>query len=70
MIIDDEYGMIVSCEVGETVRDDLTGKDSAIIRIDHDKFGNTAIWLDNDYLDGGRHPWEIGPPQEYYKNKD
>jgi hypothetical protein len=24
--------------------------------------GCVAIWLANDYLDGGRHPWEIGEP--------
>jgi ribose 5-phosphate isomerase RpiB len=56
-------------EVGEKVHDDLTHKEATIICIefkDGCKQGEFAhalktigYWLDNDYLGGGRHPWEI-----------
>lgn len=45
--------------VGERVWDDLLDCHAKIVRIDTDQHGNTGIWLDNDYLGGGRHPWEI-----------
>ncbi len=45
--------------IGDEVHDDLTSKRSKIINITEDPKGNFGIWLDNDYLGGGRHPWEI-----------
>lgn len=57
-------------DVGETVFDDLTMKEAEVIGIifEHGKKNvkdlRTACscigyWLDNDYLSGGRHPWEL-----------
>jgi len=56
--------------VGDIVFDDLQGKEAKVIGIsfstgftDGNKFRNSAdtvgYWLDNDYLGGGRHPWEV-----------
>lgn len=56
--------------VGDKVWDDLTGKEAEIIGISFSNGyteGNkyrcametVGYWLDNDYLSGGRHPWEI-----------
>ena len=44
---------------GLTVRDDLTQTNAKIVKIEKDSNGNIGIWLDNSYLRGGRHPWEI-----------
>lgn len=56
-------------KVGQVVRDDLTRKISVIIGISYkdgtnrDKDFNCShclgLWLNNDYLGGGRHPWEV-----------
>jgi hypothetical protein len=46
---------------GDTIHDDLTSQSAKIVRISSDNYGNRSYWLDNDYLDGGRHPWEISP---------
>ncbi|HEY2525794.1 MAG TPA: hypothetical protein VGI29_12095 [Candidatus Binataceae bacterium] len=62
MEIDPEYGVIVKAEAGETVWDNLTGRNAKILRVDMDEFGNVAVWLEGDYLGGGRFPWEISPP--------
>lgn len=64
MTIHPEYGVITAVEPGETVRDDLTGRNARILRVDFDEFGNAAIWLESDYLGGGRFPWEISRPLE------
>lgn len=50
---------INSLKVGDIVHDDLTNCEVTVIKITKDKNGNIGIWLDHDYLDGGRHPWEI-----------
>lgn len=48
-------------KVGEMVRCDLTGKECLVLAIELDTKHNTVgIWLDSDYLGGGRHPWEVG----------
>lgn len=67
MIVDDEYGVIVSAEVGEIVWDDLTGQHAPIERIEKDKHGNIGYYLGGgaaDWCEGGRFPWEIWPPRE------
>lgn len=57
-------------EVNEKVIDDLTGKKHTVIGIsyshgyvDGDKHCNNChcwgIWIDSDWLDGARHPWEL-----------
>jgi len=57
-------------KVGEVVRDDLTGKKAKIIGITYEDgkksrydrriaSGCIGYWIDNDWMNGGRHPWEI-----------
>ena len=63
MIIKNEF------KLDEEVFDDLTQTASKIIGIDfsYGYCGNTKIfqesnigyWVDNKYLGGGRHPWEL-----------
>jgi hypothetical protein len=55
----DPYGMVPDPKVGMKVIDDLTHNIRTITRIDFDAQGNMGIYLDDDYLDGGRFPWEI-----------
>jgi len=56
--------------VGEKVIDDLICKEQTVIGISYshgfvngDKKCNNChcwgIWIDSDYLDGARHPWEL-----------
>lgn len=56
--------------VGERVHDDLTNKETTVIGVSyHNGYTNNnrlrnachtvGYWVDNDYLDGGRHPWEL-----------
>lgn len=47
--------------VGDTVWDDLTGTKAKVTRISvsTSEPQTVGIWLDSEYLDGGRHPWEI-----------
>lgn len=58
-------------DVGEIVWDDLLGKNTKIIGISFssgytlgNRYRNSAdtvgYWVDSTYLDGGRHPWELG----------
>lgn len=68
MTIDPEYGAITSVGPGETVWDDLTGTNARVLRVEADEFGNIGVWLENDYLGGGRFPWEISPPIERISN--
>lgn len=57
-------------DIGDQVWDSLTKKKAKIIGINWEKgkknkndpreaAGCCGYWIDNDYLDGGRHPWEI-----------
>lgn len=57
-------------EVGEKVFDDLTAKEATVIGISwargftennrlRNQLDTLGYWLDNDYLGGGRHPWEL-----------
>jgi hypothetical protein len=62
----------ISYKVNQIVRDGLTGKISVVSGIEYKhgkRFGErcfgvhtVAIWLNNDYLGGGRNPWEISKP--------
>ena len=63
MIIDQEFGVILQAEVGETVWDDLTKKNCVILMKEWDEHGNLGYWLESEWLDGGRFPWEISPPR-------
>ena len=45
-------------EVGDMVLDDLTGKIVKIVKITKNR-GVIGYWVDDEYLSGGRHPWEI-----------
>lgn len=46
-------------KVGAEVWDDLTGRRAKIRRIVVNPGQTAGIWLDDPYLEGGRHPWEI-----------
>ena len=49
-------------DIGEMVYDDLTGKDAVVMNITLGKDPKTktvGYWVNGDYLQGGRHPWEI-----------
>lgn len=59
--------VLFSPKEGDEVYDDLTHNLSKVMKITVDEFGNKGIWLDNDYLDGGRHPWEISPVPKGHK---
>lgn len=52
---------------GDEVWDDLTGAPVKIRRIEHDAHGNTAVWLDSCFLEGGRFPWEISLPFDRFE---
>jgi hypothetical protein len=48
--------------VGDLVWDDLTREVVRINRIEYEENAMTAgVWVDHEYLDGGRHPWELTP---------
>lgn len=51
----------IDFNIGEMVYDDLTGKDEVILNITlgEGKGKTVGYWLSGDYLEGGRHPWEI-----------
>ena len=51
-------------EVGDWVHDDLTGANVQLLRISSDPNGNIGYWINSDYLEGGRHPWEISKIKE------
>lgn len=51
-------------KIGQVVRDDLTGKTVTIERINIDTKGNVGLWVSSEYLDGGRHPWEVTTEEE------
>lgn len=56
-------------QVGEEVHDDLTRTKCKVIGISYmngycgnpleNNYGCWGIWIDSDYCDGGRHPWEL-----------
>lgn len=52
-------GVKMNFKVGDLVKDDLTRTVATIVKIDISPDGIVGIWLDNDYLEGGRHPWEV-----------
>lgn len=45
-------------KVGDTVYDDLTGFNVKVLKLTNTD-GIIGIWLESDWLGGGRHPWEI-----------
>ena len=45
--------------VGDSVRDDLTRSVRMVQYIEYDRYGNSGIWIDHEWLGGGRHPWEV-----------
>lgn len=46
-------------KVGDLVKDDLTRTVCTVVKVETSPNGSVGIWLDNDYLGGGRHPWEV-----------
>jgi len=60
----DEYSeMLFFPKEGDIVWDDLTASKAKIIKVSVDR-GCVGYWLDNDYLGGGRYPWEISKTKE------
>ncbi len=49
---------------GDTVYDTLMRTNCKVLSIEKDEYGNRGIWVDSEWLDGGRFPWEIDPPVE------
>lgn len=51
----------IEFQAGDLVHDDLTGKDAIIttISIGDGPGKSIGYWVNNDYLEGGRHPWEL-----------
>jgi len=45
--------------VGDEVWDFLTSGYAKVLRIESNANQTEGIWLDNEYVGGGRHPWEI-----------
>lgn len=61
--------------IGTEVWDGLTQTKSKVIRIIEELQAESnwvcyGIYLDNDYLGGGRHPWEISPTFDWLKKND
>lgn len=58
---------ITIIKVGSKVFDDLTRTEATVIGVNYSEgktpsglsIGCVGYWLDNDYLGGGRHPWEV-----------
>ena len=50
---------MVSFKVGDYAWDDLTKCIVEILKVDVDKNGNIGYFVNSDYLNGGRHPWEL-----------
>jgi hypothetical protein len=46
-------------KIGDKVIDDLTKEETTIVELSTDKFGNTGVKVDSNYLEGWRHPWEV-----------
>jgi hypothetical protein len=60
-------------DIGDVVFDDLTGKDAVIINISlgtDEKTLTAGYWVNGDYLEGGRHPWEISKIDWMKRMKD
>lgn len=50
--------------VGELAFDDLTKRVVEILKINVDENGSIGYFVDSEYLNGGRHPWELTPLSE------
>ena len=46
-------------KIGHIVYDDLTGKDVVLLNVTFGDNKTVGYWVKNDYLEGGRHPWEL-----------
>ena len=51
----------IEFQAGDLVYDDLTGKDVIVTTISFGERIDAPIgyWVSSDYLEGGRHPWEL-----------
>ena len=52
-----EYNM--EFRVGEIVFDDLVSKDVVILNVTFGPNKTVGYWVNDKYLEGGRHPWEL-----------
>jgi hypothetical protein len=46
-------------KIGEQVHDDLTSKDVVVLNVTLGNNKTVGYWVNSDYLEGGRHPWEL-----------
>ncbi len=49
-------------DIGEMVHDDLTNTDAVVMNVTlgtDPRTKTVGYWVNGDYLEGGRHPWEI-----------
>lgn len=60
----DDQGIKWTLKLGDVILDDLTGKKCKIVKLTKSVSGSVGVWLDNEYLKGGRHPWEISKSEE------
>lgn len=60
----------IEFQASELVRDELTAQDAIITTISIDKNNNVGYWVNNDYLEGGRMPWEISKIDLHQRWKD
>jgi hypothetical protein len=56
--------------LGEIVFDDLINDLATITKVDVDKNGNVGYFVDNTYLGGGRHPWELSKIEDVASGKN
>lgn len=57
MALEKEYN--VEHKIGEIVYDDLTNKDVVLFNVTLGDNKTVGYWVNDDYLEGGRHPWEL-----------
>lgn len=60
----------IEFDIGHVVHDDLDARDAIILNITFDDKGNVGYWVDSDYLDGGRHPWELSKIDFFTRKKE
>ena len=57
MALEKEY--YLEHKIGSFVHDDLTSKDVLLFNVTFGKDKTIGYWVNDDYLEGGRHPWEL-----------
>jgi len=60
----------IEFQAGDVVHDDLTGTDAVLVSITLGENKTVGYWVNNEYLEGGRHPWEITKIDHVQRWKD